>query len=258
MDVFFLGILALGASVLTFYSGFGLGTILTPVFMVYFPAEIAIALTALIHFVNNIGKFALTWTYIDWKVVLQFGTSAVIFSLIGAWSLSYLANDAYLYEFQMGSSRIQVKTINGLIGVLVLIFTLLEWLPIAKKWQFSARWLTVGGALSGFFGGLSGFQGALRSMFLRKLDLSKEAFISSGIAIACLIDISRLGMYYDFIGNGLPHRSMVFIIVGSTAALAGAFLGNKLLKKMTLNRLQQVVSIALILFSIALILGIIG
>lgn len=226
--------------------------------MLYFPAEVAIALTALIHFVNNVGKFTLTWQYIDWKVVLQFGASAVLFSLVGAWCLSYVSNDTYLYEYHVGASHMQVKTINGLIGVLVLIFTLIEWLPITKQWQFSTRWLTVGGALSGFFGGLSGFQGALRSMFLRKLDLSKDAFISSGITIACLIDISRLSMYSDFIGKGLPDSSTPFLIVGSVAALSGAVLGNRLFKKMTMDRVQHIVSIALILFSVALILGIIG
>ena len=33
---------------------------------------------------------------------------------------------------------------------------------------------------SGFFGGLSGMQGALRSAFLARAGLSKEAFVASG------------------------------------------------------------------------------
>lgn len=46
--------------------------------------------------------------------------------------------------------------------------------------MFPPHWLPLGGLLSGFFGGLSGNQGALRSAFLLKAGLSKEAFIATG------------------------------------------------------------------------------
>lgn len=47
---------ALLSSGLTFFSGFGLGTLLVPVFAIFFPIELAIALTAIVHFLNNIFK----------------------------------------------------------------------------------------------------------------------------------------------------------------------------------------------------------
>jgi uncharacterized membrane protein YfcA len=40
---------ALAASGLTLFSGFGLGTLLMPVFAIYFPIEIAVAMTAVVH-----------------------------------------------------------------------------------------------------------------------------------------------------------------------------------------------------------------
>jgi uncharacterized membrane protein YfcA len=54
MELMILCLAALIASLLTFFSGFGLGTILTPVFAIFFPIEIAIALTGVVHFLNNI------------------------------------------------------------------------------------------------------------------------------------------------------------------------------------------------------------
>jgi acyl-CoA reductase-like NAD-dependent aldehyde dehydrogenase len=42
-------------------------------------------------------------------------------------------------------------------------------------------YLPVGGLLSGFFGGLSGHQGALRSVFLLRAGLTKESFIATGV-----------------------------------------------------------------------------
>ena len=49
--------------------------------------------------------------------------------------------------------------------------------------------------LSVFFGGLSGHQGALRSLFLLRAGLPKEGCIATGIAASVLIDISRLSAY---------------------------------------------------------------
>ena len=49
-------LVALLASGLTFFSGFGLGTLLTPVFALFFPIEIAITITSIVHFLNNLFK----------------------------------------------------------------------------------------------------------------------------------------------------------------------------------------------------------
>ncbi|MEZ4804275.1 MAG: hypothetical protein R2852_01970 [Bacteroidia bacterium] len=55
--------------------------------------------------------------------------------------------------------------------------------------------MPIGGLISGFFGGLSGNQGALRSMFLLKSGLNKEAYIATGILIAFAVDITRLSVF---------------------------------------------------------------
>jgi len=54
------------------------------------------------------------------------------------------------------------------IAVLLLFFAIFELLPRFKHFSFDRKYLPLGGILSGFFGGLSGNQGALRSAFLVK------------------------------------------------------------------------------------------
>ena len=54
MEIVIISLITFFAAVLTFFSGFGLGTILTPVMMVFFPVEVAIAFTGIVHFSNNI------------------------------------------------------------------------------------------------------------------------------------------------------------------------------------------------------------
>jgi uncharacterized membrane protein YfcA len=86
----FISLVAFGASFLTLFSGFGLGTILTPAFAFFFPIEIAIAMTAIIHLANNIVKLFLVGKKADRKTVLYFGIPAAISAVIGALLLNFL------------------------------------------------------------------------------------------------------------------------------------------------------------------------
>jgi uncharacterized membrane protein YfcA len=80
-------LVAFAAAMLTFFSGFGLGTLLAPVFMLFFPIELSIALTALVHFANNLFKLALVGRHAQRAVLLRFGLPAVLAALLGAWLL---------------------------------------------------------------------------------------------------------------------------------------------------------------------------
>ncbi|MGN6399171.1 MAG: TSUP family transporter, partial [Flavisolibacter sp.] len=87
MEIFFIVVAAFFTAILTFFSGFGLGTILTPVFMLFFPVDLAIALTAVVHFFNNIVISIMMGKKADKKILLSFGIPAILFSLAGAWLL---------------------------------------------------------------------------------------------------------------------------------------------------------------------------
>jgi uncharacterized membrane protein YfcA len=91
MSFFLIPLTALIASVLTFFSGFGLGTILLPVFAIYYPMPIAVLLTAIVHFSNNMFKIGLVYKNINWKLVLRFGLPSMVAALIGAYVLKHLS-----------------------------------------------------------------------------------------------------------------------------------------------------------------------
>lgn len=82
---------ALITSVLTLFSGFGLGTLLMPVFASFFPLEIAIALTAIVRFLNSVFKLMVVGKYTDKGVVLRFGVPALIFAFLAAKTLLLLS-----------------------------------------------------------------------------------------------------------------------------------------------------------------------
>ncbi len=255
MDILIVCIVALLASGLTFFSGFGLGTLLLPAFALFMPLEHAIAMTAVVHLLNGLFKLALLRKHIDRAVLLRFGLPAVLAALLGAWLLSRLGTLPALHAYTAFGHRFEILPLKLVIGVLLLLFALIELVPKLRDMTFDARWQPLGGALSGFFGGLSGMQGALRSAFLARSGLDKQAFVATGAAIACVIDVSRLAVYagtlFAVFGT-LDHRLLAGAVL---AAFAGAWLGNRMLRKTTLRGLQRIVAAMLFVFAIGLIVG---
>lgn len=242
---------------LTFFSGFGLGTILVPVFAVFFPIDLAIILTAIIHFLNNIFKLILIGKYANKNTIIRFGITSVIGSIIGAHLLNSIANFKPLFEYSLMNNHFEILPVKTIIGSLIFVFALLDINPRLKNIEINNNYLPFGGFLSGFFGGLSGNQGALRTVFLTKTDLTKESFIATGVVLACLVDISRISVYSKQISQNIYKMDGVLILAATLSAFIGAYLGRKILKKVTVEYVRNIVTWMLITFSVLLIAGII-
>jgi uncharacterized protein len=256
MEIVGLSFLAFVVAILTFFSGFGLGTILTPVFMVYFPVELAIALVGVVHFFNNIFKLILVGRNANRDVLIRFGIPAVMAALLGSWLLLQISDLPPLFDYRAFGREFEVSSVKFIISILLIVFASMDLIPRFKKLEFGKDKLPIGGFLSGFFGGLSGNQGALRSAFLIKAGLTKEAFIGTAVVVSTFVDFTRLSMYATKISSSGLFDNRVLMLSATLSAIAGAYLGNKLLKKITLDFLQITVAIMLILLSIALGAGV--
>lgn len=255
MEIALIVLVAFVASTLTFFSGFGLGTILMPVLAVFFPVDTAIALTGVVHLANNIFKIGLVGKNASKTVLIRFGIPAIAAAIAGAWILVWLTDIPPVYEYDLWGKSFEITPVKLTISILLLFISLLEILPRMPKFQISGRKLVLGGVLSGFFGGLSGIQGAIRSAFLIKSGLTKEAYIATGVVIASLVDITRLSVYASrFAASGLSEN-VTLLVSATLSALIGAFMGKILLKKVTFRSIQILVSIMLIAISFALGMG---
>lgn len=257
MEIAILSFVAFIVAILTFFSGFGLGTILTPVFMIFFPVDLAIALTGVVHFFNNIFKLILVGKKADKQVMLRFGIPAVIAAFAGAWLLLQITDLKPLFSYEISGRTFEVFPVKFIISILLILFALVDLVPYFSKLQFGKDKLPIGGAMSGFFGGLSGNQGALRSAFLIKAGLSKEAFIATAAVVSTFVDFTRLSVYATRFSKAGLHENLALVICATLAAIVGAYTGNKLLKKVTLKFIQTLVAIMLITVSIALGAGLI-
>lgn len=255
MELFWVSLAAFLASCLTFFSGFGLGTLLMPVVALFLPVEVAIAVTAIVHLANNLFKLALVGKKADCSVVWRFGAPAVLAALLGAWLLNMLSGLPTLFEYQWLGREFAVSVVKFIIGVLILAFVWLELSPRFAKMSFDARYLPLGGALSGFFGGLSGHQGAFRSMFLIKSGLDSQRFIATGVVLAVLVDVARMLVYGWSFSANTANVQWTMVLSASFSAFVGAYLGAKLLHKVTLRTIQRLVSVLLVLIGLGLVTG---
>jgi uncharacterized membrane protein YfcA len=247
------------ASTLTFFSGFGLGTLLTPVFALFFPIQTAIAATAIVHLANNLFKVGLVGREADWSVVRRFGLPAAAAAVVGAGALVLAADLPPLAVYQLGARTRVVTPLKLLVGTLIVSFALLETSARFRSVQLPSRSLPWGGALAGFFGGLSGTQGALRSAFLIKAGLSKQGFVATGVVCAVLVDVVRLIVYgasqVSAHFEAVSRQAVPMVAAATISAFAGASLGARVLRQLTLETVRATVAVMMVAIGVALAAG---
>lgn len=262
MNYVIISLAAIVVAALTLFSGFGLGSLLMPVFAIFFPIEMAIAATAVVHLANNIFKVVLVGRGADFRIMALFALPAAPAAVGGALLLSFFTGVEPIFSYHLGSRECQITVVRIVVASLIILFSFFEFMPRLKKIALNKKYVPVGGILSGFFGGFSGHQGALRSAFLIRLGLTKEAFVGTAVVSAVIIDIFRIAVYgMTFIKMDLDmlerEGALGMIVVGIIAAFLGSFIGSRLLKKMTMDVINTIVGIMLMLLGLAIGSGVV-
>lgn len=260
MEYLTICITVLFLSIITLFSGFGLGTVLMPVFALFFPLSLAIASTAVVHLANNIFKIFLVGKFANRSVVLKFGIPAALASALGAYLLGVISVWGPMATYQIQGHEFKITAIGLSIGLIIILSSLFELVPRLSKLSFPPQFIPLGGILSGFFGGVSGNQGALRSAFLIKSGLNKEEFVGTGAVCSVLVDIIRLIVY----GWAFFHKNVIetvftdvfwLLIAASSTAFIGSYIGSLFIHKVTLHSIQLLVGIMLLILGTAISVG---
>ncbi|MBI4788290.1 MAG: TSUP family transporter [Chloroflexi bacterium] len=259
MEYLVVSSIALLAAALSLFSGFGLGTLLLPAFALFFPVPVAVASTAIVHLANNVFKVGLVGGNANRDAVVRFALPAGVAAMLGAALLSWFAALPAVGSYSLGEQTRQVTWVDLVIGAIIIAVAMVELLPRFQTLAFDRKYLPLGGLLSGFLGGLSGNQGALRSAFLIKVGLSSQAFIGTTTVSAVIVDVARLVVY------GLTFYTTQLVILGSDtrglilaatlSAFVGSFLGARLIRKVTLRAIQVIVGVMLLLIGVGMVAG---
>jgi uncharacterized membrane protein YfcA len=211
-------------------SGFGIGSVLTPVLSSQFDVRLAIALVSLPHLAGTFVRFLLVRTHIDRDVLLGFGAASAIGGLAGA-ALQAVVQSAAL----------------AIIFGLLLVFAGLSSLTgFAQRMRFSGRRSAlVGGALSGLLGGLVGNQGGIRAAALLGFDVSRQAFVATATAVALIVDGARIPVYLVTQGADLAPQAPLIALL-ALGAVIGTVLGQWTLRRMSESLFRRVVGVLLL------------
>ena len=260
MDLVLIAVVAAFASALTLFSGFGLGTVLLPAFALFLPVPVAVAATGVVHLLNNLFKGVLLWRRADWPTVLRFGIPAIPAAILGAWLLAWLGDTARLFEWSAFGRSFGPTAAGLTVGLLMIVFAALELQRWFQELKAPPRFIPLGGLVSGFFGGLTGQQGAFRSVFLLKAGLTAERFIATGVMIAVIVDLTRLATYAATFDGGFDptEREGLMVLVGTLSAFVGAYVATRRLDKVTIGAVRYSVAALMFLIGLALAAGVIG
>src|SRR5688572_10831351 len=197
-------VVSLIAGGLAAVTGFGIGSLLTPVLALQVDTRLAVAAVSLPHVVGTAVRFWLLSGAVDRRVFWSFGLTSAAGGLAGA-MLHGLATNRWL---------------TLVFGVLLLFVAASEASGLARRMRFRGWVAWVAGAVSGFLGGLVGNQGGLRSAALLGFDLSKRSFVATATAVGLVVDGARMPFYL-----ATQYRDMAAIWVWIALAVIGVTIG---------------------------------
>ena len=198
------------AAALTVPAGFGLSTMLTPIVLLIMGPHEAVAVVAVVHAAHNAGKFIALRDSVDFSAFRRYGVWLVFGSIAGA----------------LLQNRVQQEPLLALIGAFLIILPILTLSESWTGYRIPEANDRLGGLGSGFMGGLSGHQGALRAMFLTRRLPDKMSYAATASVLALCVDLSRVPVYI------LSRPEEVYLHLQLTAVLViSALIGVRAGKK---------------------------
>lgn len=217
------------AAALTVPAGFGLATMVTPVVFLWLEPHEAVAVVAIVHGAHNAWKLKLLRERVDFGAVRRFGWAMVLGALIGAVLNTMVEPDPLLL----------------IVGVALVALPLLS---VTERWthfRLPDAEDRIGGFGSGFFGGLTGHQGALRAMFLQKRLPDKSEYAATAAVLALVVDLTRIPVYVALEGWAILDAG--WLIVGlAFSAILGVRLGKRWLEKWKSGTIQNGILVAIV------------
>jgi uncharacterized membrane protein YfcA len=218
-------------------SGFGVGSLLTPVLAFQIDTRLAVAAVSIPHVVGTALRLLLLRGGIDRRVLWSFGVTSAAGGLAGA-ALQDWAGD---------------RRLAALFGGLLLLAAIGELAGLGRRVRLRGWGAWVAGALSGLLGGLVGNQGGIRSAALLAFDLRKGAFVGTATAIALFVDGARVPVYLAQQGGELASLAR-WIGWATAGVVAGTLVGTRALRWVPEVWFRPIVATVLAMLGVAMLI----
>jgi uncharacterized membrane protein YfcA len=217
-------------------AGFGIGSLLTPVFVTQVATQIAVAAVSIPHVVGTAARLWLLRGQVDRHLLVRFGLTSAAGGLTGA-----------LLQARTSSEGLAI-----VFGSLLLFAAATELTGFSKRMRFRGAAAWIAGALSGLLGGLVGNQGGIRSAAMLGVDVGRQAFVGTATAVALIVDGARLPVYVATTG----HELLVLwpsILLATIGVACGTLFGHRLLIRIPEERFRPTVAVLLGVLGLAML-----
>jgi len=231
-------ITSLVAGAVAAVSGFGIGSLLTPLFGLRYPLNLAVAIVSIPHLIGTAIRFFRLRQHIDRRVFVNFGVFSAAGGLLGA----------------ILSTRAKSPTLGIVFGSLLVFAGLTGLLGLTERVRLGRRAAWIAGALSGFFGGLVGNQGGIRSAGLLGFDVGKEALVATATGVALIVDGARMPVYFFNETRGILE-AWPFILSATVGVIAGTLWGVRLLRRIPDRVFRKVLSVLITALGVYMIVS---
>jgi uncharacterized membrane protein YfcA len=230
------------AGIVASFAGFGIGSVLTPLLALKLGTKLAVAAVSIPHVAGTAVRFWLLRGHIDRRILIWFGLTSAGGGLAGA--LLHASASGRALSFVFGGLLVFVG-VSELTGFMARVR-----FPSARAKGGSLRageWgaVWIAGALSGFFGGLVGNQGGIRSAALLAFDTEREAFVATATAVGLIVDGARLPVYLATERVELL-RVWPLIAIATAGVVIGTLAGSWVLNRVPEARFRPAVAVLLL------------
>ncbi len=234
-EIFFF-ISALIAEVIGTMAGFGSSTIFLPLALLFVDFKTAIVLVAIFHLFGNLSRIIFFRQGFDKRIILQVGVPSVLLSLLGAFLIGVLPQ----------------PVLKLILGIFLVVTSVSFLAKPGLKFPANTRTFIAGGSATGFITALVGTGGALRATLLQGFNIEKVKYIATAATIALATDATRIPVYLS--QGFLTEQYFLYLPILFAIALAGSFIGRKIVRRIDQEKFQKMVLVAIILVSIKFII----
>jgi uncharacterized protein len=228
---------AIVAGAVASVSGFGIGSLLTPLIALHAGTKTAVAAVSIPHLIGTAIRFWHLRGSVDRTVVWRFGLTSAAGGLTGA----------------LLNARAPSPWLTIMFGSLLVFAGAAQLSGQAQRWRFHGSVAWIAGAVSGLFGGLVGNQGGIRSAALLGFDLPKERFVATATAIALFVDAARMPVYV-VVERTQVAAIWLLVMVATAGVVVGTLAGERLLERVPERRFRQIVGAIILLLGVVILL----
>jgi uncharacterized membrane protein YfcA len=210
-------------------SGFGVGTLMTPLVLLFIPFPQTIFLICIIHWFHDLWKIIFFHYGIDWKLLVMFGIPTIVGSFFGALFVGF-----------------QPELLSGLLGAFLVGYVIFLYFKPTFSIPSTTASAIIGGVVSGFFAGIFGVRGAVRGAFLTSYDLQKATYLGTIAIISLLTDTTRFITYW-LEGIRLSSDLIWGLLLFIPASFVGVWIGQKVINVIPQEKFRAFIAIFFLL-----------